>query len=134
MARSSRSCRCRHRPSLHAAPRVTDPRRGSAQPEAGTTTDTSVVSAMSPRSGSKGRCRFRRHDLSKGRHPPWNFCMTLPTSSLLDRAGLDRARINRIVTRGLEGADDGELYLEYRQSEVLVYDNGRFKQVTYDMA
>jgi TldD protein len=58
--------------------------------------------------------------------------MTLPTTSLLDRAGLDRGRINRIVARGLDGADDGELYLEYRQSEVLVFDNGRLKQATYD--
>src|SRR5215467_12227985 len=58
--------------------------------------------------------------------------MTQPTSSLLDRAGLDRPRINRIVSRGLDGADDGELYLEYRQSEVLVFDNGRLKQATYD--
>src|SRR6201987_5175259 len=58
--------------------------------------------------------------------------MTLPTSSLLDRAGLDRARINTIVARGLEGADDGELFLEYRQSEMLVFDNGRLKQATYD--
>src|ERR1700758_561083 len=60
--------------------------------------------------------------------------MTLPTSSLLDRSGLDRPRINRIVARGLDGADDGELYLEYRQSEVLVFDNGRLKQATYDTA
>src|ERR1051326_7235379 len=58
--------------------------------------------------------------------------MTLPTASLLDRAGLNPARINRIVARGLDGADDGELYLEYRQSEVLVFDNGRLKQATYD--
>jgi TldD protein len=60
--------------------------------------------------------------------------MTLPTSSLVDRAGLDRVRLNRIVARGLDGADDGELYLEYRQSEVLVFDNGRLKQATYDTA
>src|ERR1044072_5713066 len=60
--------------------------------------------------------------------------MTLPTSSLIDRAGLDRGQINRIVARGLDGADDGELYLEYRQSEVLVFDNGRLKQATYDTA
>src|SRR5467141_5373605 len=58
--------------------------------------------------------------------------MTLPTSSLIDRAGLDRGQINKIVARGLDGADDGELYLEYRQSEVLVFDNGRLKQATYD--
>ncbi len=53
-------------------------------------------------------------------------------SSLIDRAGLDRARLNKIVSRGLDGADDGELYLEYRQSEALVFDNGRLKQATYD--
>jgi TldD protein len=54
------------------------------------------------------------------------------TNSLIDRAGLDRARIQSIVSRGLEGADDGELFLEYRQSEALAYDNGRLKQATYD--
>ena len=53
-------------------------------------------------------------------------------SSLIDRAGLDRARLNKIVSRGLDGANDGELYLEYRQSEALVFDNGRLKQATYD--
>ncbi|HWP26485.1 MAG TPA: metalloprotease TldD [Xanthobacteraceae bacterium] len=53
-------------------------------------------------------------------------------ASLLDRAGLDRARVNRLIARGLEGADDGELFLEYRQAEVLVFDNGRLKQATYD--
>ncbi len=57
-----------------------------------------------------------------------------PTSSLIDRAGLDRARVSRLIGRGLEGADDGELFLEYSQSEVLVFDNGRLKQATYDTA
>ena len=52
--------------------------------------------------------------------------------SLVDRAGLDRPRLAKIITRGLEGADDGELFLEYRQSEMLVFDNGRLKQATYD--
>jgi TldD protein len=54
------------------------------------------------------------------------------TRSLIDRAGLDRARVAKIVSHGLDGADDGELYLEYRQSEMLVFDNGRLKQATYD--
>ncbi len=53
-------------------------------------------------------------------------------SSLIDRAGLDRARVARLITRGLDGADDGELFLEYRQSEMLVFDNARLKQATYD--
>src|SRR6202166_4853993 len=60
--------------------------------------------------------------------------MTAPTSSLIDRAGLNRVRIGQLLARGLEGADDGELFLEYRQSEVMVFDNGRLKQATYDTA
>ncbi len=33
-------------------------------------------------------------------------------TSLLDRSNLDRARVNKLIARGLEGADDGELFLE----------------------
>src|SRR5215813_9200092 len=58
--------------------------------------------------------------------------MTSPIMSLLERAGLDPQRVRRHLGRGLEGADDGELYLEYAQSEVLVFDNGRLKQATYN--
>src|SRR5579872_772000 len=55
----------------------------------------------------------------------------VPTS-LIDRAGLDRPKLAKIISRGLDGADDGELYLEYRQVEALSFDNGRLKQATYD--
>jgi TldD protein len=55
-------------------------------------------------------------------------------SSLIDRAGLDRGKVKQSIARGLEGADDGELFLEYRQSEALLFDNGRLKQATYDTA
>src|ERR1043165_9026602 len=54
------------------------------------------------------------------------------TTSLLDRSGLDRVRVGKLINRGLEGADDGELFLEYLQSEMLVFDNGRLKTATYD--
>jgi TldD protein len=60
--------------------------------------------------------------------------MSSPTTSLIDRAGLDRTGIQKHLARGLEGADDGELFLEYRQSEALLFDNGRLKQATYDTA
>src|SRR5207248_6097933 len=56
----------------------------------------------------------------------------LATTSLLDRANLDRDRVRHEVARGLTGADDGELFLEYSQSEALMFDNGRLKQATYD--
>ena len=55
-------------------------------------------------------------------------------SSLIDRAGLDKAKVRRILGHGLDGADDGELFLEYRQAEALTFDNGRLKQATYDTA
>src|SRR6185312_6770249 len=55
-------------------------------------------------------------------------------SSLIDRAGLDRGKVQQVIGHGLEGADDGELFLEYKQAEVLVFDNGRLKQATYDTA
>ena len=58
--------------------------------------------------------------------------MTSPTISLLDRAGLDRDDARRHLVHGLEGADDGELFLEYCQSEMMAFDNGRLKQATYD--
>jgi TldD protein len=58
--------------------------------------------------------------------------MTAPTISLIDRAGLDRDDVRRHLGHGLQGADDGELFLEYCQSEMLGFDNGRLKQATYD--
>src|SRR5215207_1069959 len=59
--------------------------------------------------------------------------MTNPaTTSLLDRANLDRDATRREIARALEGADDGELFLEYGQTEALGFDNGRLKQATYD--
>jgi TldD protein len=58
--------------------------------------------------------------------------MSIAATSLIDRAGLDRPRLAKIISSGLDGADDGELFLEYRQAEVLTFDNGRLKQATYD--
>ena len=55
-------------------------------------------------------------------------------TSLIDLAGLDSAQVGRHLDRALEGADDGELFLEYKQSEMLLFDNGRLKQATYDTA
>src|SRR5215217_6843644 len=55
-----------------------------------------------------------------------------PTTSLLDRANLDRNSVRNEIARGLAGADDGELFLEYSQTEALMFDNGRLKQATYD--
>ncbi|MAF49184.1 MAG: metalloprotease TldD [Rhodospirillales bacterium] len=50
------------------------------------------------------------------------------------RAGLDRGRVETIVGAALDGADDGELYLEYSQSESLVFDDRRLKNASFDTA
>jgi len=49
-----------------------------------------------------------------------------------EKAGMDRDRINDIVGNALAGADDGELFLEYRQSESLSYDDGRLRSASFD--
>ncbi|HSC19565.1 MAG TPA: metalloprotease TldD [Rhizomicrobium sp.] len=47
-------------------------------------------------------------------------------------AGLHRAEVQRLVDESLKDADDGELFLEYRQSESFVFDDGRLKAATFD--
>ncbi|HEY1631998.1 MAG TPA: metalloprotease TldD [Rhizomicrobium sp.] len=46
--------------------------------------------------------------------------------------GLDRSRVESLVDDSLKGADDGELYLEYRQSESFTFDDGRLKAASFD--
>ena len=48
------------------------------------------------------------------------------------RAGLDEARVQGLVGDLLSGCDDGELFLEYRQSENLTFDDGRLKNASFD--
>lgn len=49
-----------------------------------------------------------------------------------ERAGLDRARTESIVADALHGADDGELFLEYSQSESISFDDGRVRNASFD--
>jgi TldD protein len=48
------------------------------------------------------------------------------------RAGLDRDRVEAIVREAAHGADDGELYLEYGQSEAFAWDDGKLKSASFD--
>ncbi len=45
---------------------------------------------------------------------------------------LDRDAARRITADALAGSDDGELFIEKRFSEALVFDDGRMKQASYD--
>ncbi len=51
-----------------------------------------------------------------------------------DRTGMDRGRVERIVDDTLRGMADGELYLEYTQSESLGFDDGRIKTASFDQS
>ncbi|WP_457648513.1 metalloprotease TldD [Profundibacter sp.] len=47
---------------------------------------------------------------------------------------LDKDRTHALLKQATDGADDGELFLERRRSEVLVFDDGRVKTANYDAA
>ncbi|HTT96436.1 MAG TPA: DNA gyrase modulator, partial [Rhizomicrobium sp.] len=48
------------------------------------------------------------------------------------RTGMDRDRVQSTVDEALKGSDDGELFLEYRQSESFSFDDGRLKAASFD--
>ncbi len=50
------------------------------------------------------------------------------------RTGMDRRRVESIVEEALSGMDDGELFLEYSQSESLALDDGHIKSAAFDTA
>ena len=49
-----------------------------------------------------------------------------------NRAGLDKSRVEGIIGESLGNADDGELFLEYQQSENFVFDDGQLKNANFD--
>jgi TldD protein len=48
------------------------------------------------------------------------------------KGGLDQRRTAKMVDEALAGCDDGELFLEYEQSESLAFDDGKLKSASYD--
>lgn len=48
------------------------------------------------------------------------------------QTGMDRTAVEGLVNEALHGADDGELYLEYAQSENLVWDDGKLRSAGFD--
>ncbi len=49
-----------------------------------------------------------------------------------DRTGMDPQRVEALVGGALSGMDDGELFLEYSQSEGVALDDGRIKSASFD--
>jgi TldD protein len=49
-------------------------------------------------------------------------------------SALDRGTAERITAEALQGTDDGELFLEYRESESISMEDGRIRAANYDTA
>ncbi len=49
-----------------------------------------------------------------------------------DRTGMEPRRVETILGEALAGMDDGELFLEYSQSESVALDDGRIKSASFD--
>jgi TldD protein len=58
--------------------------------------------------------------------------ITITDDLFYGRTELDQGRVERLVADSLKGAEDGELYLEYGQSESLVLDDGRIRSASFD--
>jgi len=48
------------------------------------------------------------------------------------KGALDLRRTGKVIDEALKGCDDGELFLEYVQSESLAFDDGKLKSASYD--
>ena len=57
-----------------------------------------------------------------------------PPVSARSRPPLDEDRALAVLREATAGADDGELFLERRRGESLVFDDGRLKNAAYDAA
>ncbi len=58
--------------------------------------------------------------------------LAITDDHFFNRTDLDRPRLEALVDQALRGADDGELFLEYRLSESLGFDDGRLKSASFD--
>ncbi|WP_075654482.1 metalloprotease TldD [Pseudochrobactrum sp. B5] len=52
--------------------------------------------------------------------------------SLIDEFDVSRDKVEKLVAQSLHGSEDGELYLEYAESESLVFDDGRLKNGSFN--
>ena len=58
--------------------------------------------------------------------------LSLTDDLFFNQTGMNRSGVERAVDDALRGADDGELFLEYRQSESFSWDDGKLKNASFD--
>jgi TldD protein len=86
----------------------------------------SKLSLTGPRPQTGAGCaQYHPHMMSNMTNSPADHLFFSPT-------GLDRGRVETLVGDALSGSDDGELFLEFRQSEALAFDDGRLKMANFD--
>ena len=64
--------------------------------------------------------------------PPHPETAMADTDLFFSRTGMDRTRVQNQLDSALSGADDGELFLEYSQSESFAFDDNRLKAASFD--
>jgi len=64
--------------------------------------------------------------------PPQPETTMSDTDLFFSRTGMDRTRVQSQLDSALAGADDGELFLEYSQSESFSFDDNRLKAASFD--
>ncbi|MEP2980506.1 MAG: metalloprotease TldD [Lentilitoribacter sp.] len=52
--------------------------------------------------------------------------------NLIEKFDIDASKLQSMVSESLSNADDGELFLEYSESESLMFDDGRLKSGSYN--
>lgn len=57
-----------------------------------------------------------------------------PYSLFFTKTGMDEANVRRLVSDSLHGMDDGELFMEFNQSESMVFDDGCLKSASFNTA
>src|ERR1700748_3022635 len=58
--------------------------------------------------------------------------MNVTEGLFFTKTGMDKGAVDKIGGDALNGCDDGELFLEYAQSESFLFDDGRIKNASFD--
>jgi len=63
-----------------------------------------------------------------------NLDTSLSKSGLFEHANMNQSQVQAQIDDALHQMDDGELFLEYAQSESIVFDDGRVKSASFNIA
>jgi TldD protein len=58
--------------------------------------------------------------------------LSTTTDLFFTRTGMNKSKVEKTLQDTLNGCDDGELFLEYSQSESLSFDDGRIRSASFD--